>query len=119
MPLLFDAQDMADTFIKDPSVDFPPGRLVACKVLAVKVDEGLVDLSLRPSAVVGKAAYKLHLEDMHEGMKVGGYIGGGHGSTLARIDDDKACIMVFVDRSKGGSRGWSRMGYLSASRTVM
>jgi len=63
-------QNLSDKFLKDPSVEFPPGRLVAGKVLALKADERLVDLSLRPSVVVGKAAYRVLFDDLQEGMKV-------------------------------------------------
>lgn len=46
------------------------GKLVAGRVLKVDPSKHIVDLSLRPSLVVGKHMHKVNFEDITEGMKV-------------------------------------------------
>ena len=67
-------KDLADKFVQDPSAEFPPGKLVAAKVLSVNAASNLVNLSLRPSAVMGdkKKAAVMGLEPgtYHKGVVV-------------------------------------------------
>jgi predicted RNA-binding protein with RPS1 domain len=46
-------KDLSDGFVKDVSKAFPPGKLVAGRVLAVDPERRMVDLSLKGSAVTG------------------------------------------------------------------
>lgn len=65
-------QDLSDDYIKNPAQEFPPGRLVAARVLAVGADgRSGIDLSLKASAVVGEFVHKVNFETLREGMKVG------------------------------------------------
>jgi ribosomal protein S1 len=77
-------QDLSDSFLQDPSKEFPPGRLVAGRVLAVKPERRMVDLSLKPSVVVGKFMHKVTFDDLKEGMKVRRT---GHFFIAALVDD--------------------------------
>ena len=70
MCTLSPVQDLADGFLKSPTEDFPRGKLVAGRVLAVNPEKRTVDLSLRATVVVGKFMHKLSFEDLKEGMKV-------------------------------------------------
>ena len=58
-------RDLADEFVKDPSVAFPTGKLVDARVLKVSGVDGAdsghgvqIECSLRPSVVIGAAANK-------------------------------------------------------------
>ena len=46
---------LADGFVKEIAVSFPPGKLVAGRVLSHDADTGLTELTLKPSRVVGAA----------------------------------------------------------------
>jgi len=76
-------KDLADGFVKSPIEAFPVGKLVAGRVLKVEEEGGTgkaagsgprVDLSLRPSVVVGKHLHQLAFEDVEEGMKLKGAV---------------------------------------------
>ncbi|GAB5033644.1 rrp5 homolog [Nannochloropsis oceanica] len=76
-------KDLADGFVKSPIEAFPVGKLVAGRVLKVEEEGGRgkaagsgprVDLSLRPSVVVGKHLQQLAFEDVEEGMKIKGAV---------------------------------------------
>jgi rRNA biogenesis protein RRP5 len=76
-------KDLADGFVKSPTEAFPVGKLVAGRVLKLEEEGGTgkaagsgprVDLSLRPSVVVGKHLHQLAFEDVEEGMKLKGAV---------------------------------------------
>ena len=70
-------KDLMDGFVKSPTEAFPIGKLVAGRVLKVSAegkDGPKVDMSLRPSVVVGKHLHALTFEDVQEGMKLKGAV---------------------------------------------
>uniref|UniRef100_A0A7S2H4N6 S1 motif domain-containing protein n=2 Tax=Octactis speculum TaxID=3111310 RepID=A0A7S2H4N6_9STRA len=48
-------KDLADRFIKNPEMEFPSGKLVMGKVKSLSGDGRRLDLTLRPSVVIGAA----------------------------------------------------------------
>ena len=93
-------KDLADKFVQDPSAEFPPGKLVAAKVLSVDAASQLVNLSLRPSAVMGdkkKAAVA--------GLEPGTY----HKGAVVRVEK----FGVFVQIKGGAFNGVQGLCHLS------
>jgi predicted RNA-binding protein with RPS1 domain len=85
-------KDLADTFVPDPAASFPPGKLVAAKVVAVDAATGRVTLSLRPSAVLG---------DKKKAAVAGLSPGTFHKGVVVRVES----FGVFVELQGGGGKG--------------
>ena len=73
-------KDLADGFITSPMEAFPVGKLVAGRVLRIEQRSGAgaeglkIDLSLRPSVVVGESMHQMAFEDVLENTKVKGVV---------------------------------------------
>mmetsp|Transcript_22412 Transcript_22412/g.44436 ORF Transcript_22412/g.44436 Transcript_22412/m.44436 type:complete len:897 (-) Transcript_22412:227-2917(-) len=66
-------KDLSDRFVKEPAKDFPVGRLVTGKVLAVHVKAGKVDLSLRTSTM-DTNSNQVQFKDLKEGAVITGRV---------------------------------------------
>ena len=62
-------KDLADTYVADPSLEFPTSKLVAGKVISVKNEA--VTLSLKPSVVVGEGKH-ITYETLRAGVELDG-----------------------------------------------
>ncbi len=67
-------KDLSDTYVVQPSKEFPMGKLVTGKVISVDHLLGTVQMSLKPSVLVNDAKAKEEIKELHLGDVVKGVI---------------------------------------------